>query len=66
VLLGDRGYDAEAIRCGLRGQRIRPFVAMRRTRHGSGRTAGTWKAWRQQTKVNRKEDSAFAEIAVFD
>jgi transposase len=33
---GDRGYDAEAIRRGLRSRRIRPFVARRRTTHGSG------------------------------
>jgi transposase len=40
-VLGDRGYDAQAIRCGLRGRRIRPFVARRRTRHGSG--LGQWR-----------------------
>ena len=40
-VLGDRGYDAEAIRCGLRARRIRPFVARRRTRHGSG--LGRWR-----------------------
>src|SRR5712691_889471 len=32
-VLGDRGYDAEAIRCALHARRIRPFVARRRTRH---------------------------------
>ena len=40
-VLGDRGYDAEAIRCGLRGRRIRPFVARRRAGHGSG--LGQWR-----------------------
>jgi hypothetical protein len=35
-VLGDRGYDAEAIRQGLRDRRIIPFLAMRNTEHGSG------------------------------
>jgi hypothetical protein len=34
--LGDRGYDAEAIRQGLRHRRIIPFLAKRNTGHGSG------------------------------
>ena len=38
---GDRGYDAEAIRSGLRARRILPLLAMRRTTHGSG--LGTWR-----------------------
>src|SRR5712692_2029143 len=39
-VLGDRGYDAEAIRSGLRTRGILPLLAMRRTKHGSG--LGTW------------------------
>ena len=39
---GDHGYDAEAIRRGLRLRRIRPFVARRRTTHGSGLGRGRW------------------------
>src|SRR5438876_4006028 len=39
---GDRGYDAEAIRNGLRTRRIRPFVARRRTMHGSGLGRRRW------------------------
>jgi hypothetical protein len=33
-VLGDRGYDAAAIRRGLRARHIVPWLAMRRTRHG--------------------------------
>lgn len=35
-LLGDRGYDAEAIRQGLRARRIVPLLAKRNTENGSG------------------------------
>jgi hypothetical protein len=43
-VLGDRGYDAEAIRRGLRQRRIIPFLAKRNTEHGSGLGdgAGWW------------------------
>jgi Transposase DDE domain len=37
-VLGDRGYDAATIRHGLRARHILPLLAMRRTRHGSGRS----------------------------
>jgi transposase len=40
-VLGDRGYDAAAIRRGLRARHIVPWLAMRRTRHGSG--LGRWR-----------------------
>ena len=40
-VLGDRGYDAAAIRRGLRERHIVPWVAMRRTAHGSG--LGRWR-----------------------
>jgi transposase len=40
-ILGDRAYDAEAIRQGLRTRRILPLLAMRRTTHGSG--LGRWR-----------------------
>jgi transposase len=39
--VGDRAYDAERIRWGLRARRIRPLLAMRRRQHGSG--AGQWR-----------------------
>jgi transposase len=39
-VLGDRGYDAAAIRRGLRIRHIVPFLAMRRTAHGSGLAGG--------------------------
>ena len=40
-MLGDRGYDAAAIRHGLRARGILPLVAKRRTTHGSG--LGRWR-----------------------
>jgi hypothetical protein len=40
-VLGDRGYDAAAIRRGLRARHIVPSLAMRRTRHVSG--LGRWR-----------------------
>jgi transposase len=40
-VVGGRGYDAEAIRSGLRTRGILPLLAMRRTKHGSG--LGTWR-----------------------
>jgi transposase len=40
-VLGDRGYDAAAIRRGLRTRHIVPWLAMRRTEHGSG--LGRWR-----------------------
>jgi transposase len=40
-VLGDRGYDAKAIRRGLRDRRIIPFLAKRNTEHGSG--LGRWR-----------------------
>src|SRR5262249_27009184 len=40
-VLGDRGYDAAAIRRGLRARHIVPWLATRRTRHGS--RLGRWR-----------------------
>lgn len=40
-VLGDRGYDAEAIRQGLRARHIVPSLAKRNTEHGSG--LGRWR-----------------------
>ncbi|MGB8061873.1 MAG: IS5 family transposase [Candidatus Sulfotelmatobacter sp.] len=40
-VLGDRGYDAESIRRGLRARRIMPWLAKRNTEHGSG--LGRWR-----------------------
>ncbi len=40
-LVGDRGYDAEAIRVGLRARHIVPLLAKRNTEHGSG--LGRWR-----------------------
>ena len=41
-LLGDRGYDAKAIRDTVRARRILPQLAKRNTRHGSGLGRGRW------------------------
>jgi transposase len=41
-LLGDRGYDAEAIRQGLLARHIIPFLAKRNTEHGSGLGRRRW------------------------
>jgi transposase len=41
-VLGDRAYDAEAIRCGLWARHIVPLLAVRRTRHGSGLGRFRW------------------------
>ena len=40
-VLGDRGYDAAALRRGLRARHIVPWLAMRRSEHGSG--LGRWR-----------------------
>ena len=40
-VIGDRGYDAEAIRQGLLIRGIRPWVAKRNTEYGSG--LGRWR-----------------------
>ncbi len=39
-ILGDRAYDADVIRRGLRARHILPLLAMRRVKHGSG--LGRW------------------------
>lgn len=41
-VIGDRGYDAAAIRRGLRTRHILPLLAMRRTKHGSGLDRSRW------------------------
>ena len=40
-MLGDRSYDAEAIRQALRARHIVPLLAKRNTEHGSG--LGRWR-----------------------
>jgi transposase len=40
--LGDRGYDAEAIRQGLRVRHISSLLAKRNTEHGSGLGRYRW------------------------
>ena len=41
-LLGDRGYDAKAVRDAVRARRILPQLAKRNTRHSSGLGRGRW------------------------
>jgi transposase len=41
-VIADRGYDAEAIRQGLRIPGIRPWLAKRNTEHGSGPRRWRW------------------------
>jgi len=66
-VLGDRGYDAEAIRQGLRDRRIIPFLAKRNTEHGSG--LGRWRwvvertfAWLNQFRRLRVRYEKRADI----
>jgi transposase len=65
--LGDRGYDAAAIRRGLRVRHIVPWLAMRRTEHGSG--LGRWRwvvertfAWLNQFRRLRVRYDRRADI----
>lgn len=66
-MLGDRGYDAEAIRQGLCARRIIPFLAKRNTEHGSG--LGRWRwvvertfAWLNQFRRLRVRYEKRADI----
>jgi transposase len=66
-VLGDRGYDAKAIRQGLRNRGIVPLLAMRNTEHGSG--LGRWRwvvertfAWLNQFRRLRIRYEKHADI----
>jgi transposase len=66
-ILGDRAYDAEPIRQGLRTRHILPLLAMRRTTHGSG--LGQWRwvvertfAWLNQFRRLRVRYEKRADI----
>lgn len=66
-VLGDRGYDAESIRQGLRSRRIVPWLAKRNTEHGSG--LGRWRwvvertfAWLNQFRRLRVRYEKRADI----
>jgi transposase len=66
-VLGDRGYDAEAIRQGLVARHIVPFLAKRNTEHGSG--LGRWRwvvertfAWLNQFRRLRVRYEKRADI----
>src|SRR3954468_4886167 len=65
-VIGDRGYDAAAIRSGLVARGILPLLAMRRTTHGSGLGVGRWvvertfawlnQFWRLRVRYDRRAD----------
>ena len=66
-VLGDRGYDAAAIPRGLRARYLVPWLAMRRTEHGSG--LGRWRwvvertfAWLNQFRRLRVRYDKRADI----
>ena len=66
-VIGDRGYDAEPIRHGLRIRGIRPLLAKRNTPHGSG--LGRWRwviertfAWLNQFRRLRLRYEKRADI----
>jgi transposase len=66
-VLGDRGYDAQSIRQGLRVRGIVPVLAMRNTEHGSG--LGHWRwvvertfAWLNQFRRLRVRYEKRADI----
>ena len=66
-VIGDRGYDAEAIRRGLRARRIGHWLAKRNTEHGSG--LGRWRwviertfAWLNQFRRLRVRYEKRADI----
>jgi transposase len=66
-VLGDRGYDAESIRQGLRARCIVPWLAKRNTEHGSG--LGRWRwvvertfAWLNQFRQLRVRYEKRADI----
>jgi len=52
-VLGDRGYDAEAIRQGLCAQNTIPLLAMRNTEHGSGLGRSRWVVERTVAWLNQ-------------
>jgi transposase len=66
-ILGDRAYDAEVIRHGLRTRHMLPLLAMRRAKHGSG--LGQWRwvvertfAWLNQFRRLRVRYDKRADI----
>lgn len=66
-VLGDRGYDAAAIRHGLRARHILPLLAMRRTKIGSGLGRRRWViertfAWLSQLRRLRDRYDKRADI----
>jgi transposase len=67
LCVGRCGYDAEAVRHGLRVRRIHPLLAKRRTKHGSG--LGRWRwvvertfAWLNQLRRLRVRYDKRADI----
>jgi transposase len=52
-VLGDRGYDTSTIRRALRSRHIVPWLAMRRTSHGSGLGRWRWVMGRTFAWINQ-------------
>jgi transposase len=52
-VLGDRGYDAEAIRRGLRDRHVKPWLAKRNTKHGSALGRWRWVVERTFAWINQ-------------
>src|SRR5579864_7841506 len=61
-VLGDRGYDATAIRHGLRARHIVPWLAMRRTAHGSGLGRRRWVV--ERTRYDKRADIHEASLSL--
>lgn len=66
-LLADRGYDSEKLREWLRQHGIEPFIARRKTEHGSGLGRFRWLvertiAWLHQKRRLRIRDEILPEI----
>jgi len=66
-VIGDRGYDSQAIRHGLRNRRITPWLAKRNTEHGSGLGRRRWViertfAWLSQSRRLRVRYEKRADI----
>jgi len=65
-VVGDRGYDAESIRPGLRTRGIRPWIAKRNTEHGSGLGRWRWVIERTFAWLNQFRRLQFGGLAAAD
>ena len=63
-VLGDRGYDAESIRQGLRARHIVPLLAVRRIGHGSGLGRWRWVVERTFAWLNQFRRLCFWQLGL--